>query len=78
MVLVAPHPLAVEGREAREMNPDVVSAIARLRTDNALSGRQAAFFNRVADAFGLQDPHYELMANPPVPNPTPWKEKRED
>jgi alkylhydroperoxidase family enzyme len=28
-----------------------------------------AFFNRVADAFGLQDPHYELMARPPVPNP---------
>lgn len=48
MVLVAPHPLAVEGREAREMNPDVVAAIARLRTDNVLSGRQAAFFNRVA------------------------------
>ncbi|MGE5192304.1 MAG: carboxymuconolactone decarboxylase family protein [Deltaproteobacteria bacterium] len=32
-----------------------------------------AFFNRVADAFGLQDPHYELMANPPRPNPVPYK-----
>ncbi|HLJ10405.1 MAG TPA: hypothetical protein VKU82_04415 [Planctomycetaceae bacterium] len=32
-----------------------------------------AFFNRVADAFGLQDPHYELMAQPPRPNPTPWE-----
>jgi hypothetical protein len=30
------------------MNPDVVAAIARLRTDNVLSGRQAALFNRVA------------------------------
>jgi len=30
-----------------------------------------AFFNRVADAFGLQDPHYELMAQPPQPNPGP-------
>jgi alkylhydroperoxidase family enzyme len=28
-----------------------------------------AFFNRVADAFGLEDPHYELMAQPPRPNP---------
>ncbi len=32
-----------------------------------------AFFNRVADAFGLEDPHYELMANPPRPNPGPYK-----
>jgi alkylhydroperoxidase family enzyme len=31
-----------------------------------------AFFNRVADAFGLEDPHYELMAQPPQPNPKPW------
>ena len=30
------------------MNPDVVSAIARLRADNVLSGAQAAFFDRVA------------------------------
>jgi alkylhydroperoxidase family enzyme len=30
-----------------------------------------AFFNRVADAFGLEDPHYELMAQPPRPNPGP-------
>jgi len=28
-----------------------------------------AFFNRVADAFGLEDPHYELLARPPQPNP---------
>lgn len=28
-----------------------------------------AFFNRVADAFGLEDPHYELLAQPPRPNP---------
>jgi alkylhydroperoxidase family enzyme len=28
-----------------------------------------AFFNRVADAFGLEDPHYEWMARPPMPNP---------
>src|SRR4029079_631745 len=32
-----------------------------------------AFFNRVADAFGLEDPHYELMAQPPRPNPGPYK-----
>ena len=32
-----------------------------------------AFFNRVADAFGLEDPHYELMAHPPRPNPGPMK-----
>jgi len=25
----------------------------------------------VADAFGLQDPHYERMAQPPTPNPKP-------
>jgi alkylhydroperoxidase family enzyme len=31
-----------------------------------------AFFNRVADAFGLDDPHYELLATPPQPNPKPW------
>jgi alkylhydroperoxidase family enzyme len=31
-----------------------------------------AFFNRVADAFGLEDPHYELMAQPPKPSPKPW------
>ncbi len=30
-----------------------------------------AFFNRVADAFGLQDPRYELMAQPPKPNSGP-------
>lgn len=30
------------------MNPDVVSAIARLRAENILSGGQAAFFDRVA------------------------------
>src|SRR6266566_5153610 len=30
-----------------------------------------AFFNRVADAFGLEDPHYELMPQPPRPNPIP-------
>ena len=28
-----------------------------------------AFFNRVADAFGLDDPHYELLAQPPQPKP---------
>jgi len=28
-----------------------------------------AFFNRVADAFGLEDPHYERMTRPPMPNP---------
>ena len=32
-----------------------------------------AFFNRVADAFGLEDPHYELMANPHRPNQKPWE-----
>jgi alkylhydroperoxidase family enzyme len=32
-----------------------------------------AFFNRVADAFGLEDPHYELMAQPPKPNAKPWE-----
>ena len=30
-----------------------------------------AFFNRVADAFGLEEPHYELLAQPPRPNPMP-------
>jgi hypothetical protein len=37
-----------DGREARDMNPDVVSAIARLRAENVLSGGQAALFDRVA------------------------------
>jgi alkylhydroperoxidase family enzyme len=32
-----------------------------------------AFFNRVADAFGLEDPHYELMSQLPRPNPGPLK-----
>ncbi len=32
-----------------------------------------AFFNRVADAFGLEDPHYERMAHPPHPNPGPMQ-----
>ena len=26
-----------------------------------------AMFNRIADAFGLQDPNYQQMASPPVP-----------
>jgi len=30
-----------------------------------------AFFNRVADAFGLDDPHYEQLAQPPQPKPWP-------
>jgi len=30
------------------MNPDVVSAIARLRAENILSSGQAALFDRVA------------------------------
>ena len=33
-----------------------------------------AFFNRVADAFGLQDPHYEMFAAPPQPGP--WKDDK--
>ncbi len=28
-----------------------------------------AFFNRVADAFGLDDPGYDQLANPPKPQP---------
>ena len=31
-----------------------------------------AFFNRVADAFGLEDPHYEDMTRTTQPNPLPW------
>jgi alkylhydroperoxidase family enzyme len=31
-----------------------------------------AFFNRVADAFGLEDPHY--FDNPPPPRPSPPEE----
>lgn len=30
-----------------------------------------AFFNRVADAFGLEDPPYELLAHPPQPQSSP-------
>lgn len=37
-----------------------------------------AFFNRVADAFGLEDPHYELLAKPPQPNPKPWDPAKSD
>lgn len=37
-----------------------------------------AFFNRVADAFGLEDPHYELMAQPPTPNPKPMSAQQND
>jgi hypothetical protein len=37
-----------DGRRARDMNPDVVSAIARLRRDNVLASAQAALFDRVA------------------------------
>jgi alkylhydroperoxidase family enzyme len=33
-----------------------------------------AFFNRVADAFGLADPQYELLAQPPQPGPWPKPE----
>lgn len=35
-----------------------------------------AFFNRVADAFGLEDPHYELMSNPHRPSPMPWEAEK--
>ena len=37
-----------DGRQARDMNPDVVSAIARLRRDNVLASAQAILFDRVA------------------------------
>ena len=32
-----------------------------------------ALFNRVADAFGLEDPQYHLMQTRPQPNPRPWE-----
>ena len=32
-----------------------------------------AFFNRVADAFGLEDPHYERMAKPIQPAGSAWQ-----
>lgn len=35
-----------------------------------------AFFNRVADAFGLEDPHYEQMAQPPRPSEKLWDENK--
>lgn len=38
----------VDARQARDMNPDVVRAIARLRAENVLSSQQAALFDRVA------------------------------
>ncbi|MBI3865128.1 MAG: carboxymuconolactone decarboxylase family protein [Planctomycetia bacterium] len=37
-----------------------------------------AFFNRVADAFGLEDPHYEQMSQPPRPGQKAWEERGED
>ena len=37
-----------------------------------------AFFNRVADAFGLDDPHYEQMAQPPRPSEKAWDGGKED
>src|SRR5262245_242383 len=48
MDLIAPRAHVGDGRERRQMNPDVVVAISRLRTDSVLSGPQATFFNRVA------------------------------
>ena len=38
----------MDGRERRDLNPDVVAAITRLREDSILSAPQAALFNRVA------------------------------
>jgi len=38
----------VEGRGRRDLNPDVVAAITRLRADNVLAGPQATLLNRVA------------------------------
>jgi hypothetical protein len=38
----------VNAKERWDMNPDVVAAVARLRTANVLSSRQAALFDRVA------------------------------
>lgn len=32
-----------------------------------------AFFNRVADAFGLEDPQYQTMADAPRLSERPWK-----
>ncbi len=43
------------------MNPDVVSAVARLRADNILSGAQAALFDRVARRL-LVSLHIEIRA----------------
>jgi hypothetical protein len=40
------------------MNPDVVSAIARLRAENIISGGQAALFDRVARRAPHDRPHY--------------------
>jgi alkylhydroperoxidase family enzyme len=37
-----------------------------------------ALFNRVADAFGLEDPQYHLMQTPPRPNPRPWERMSPD
>src|SRR5882724_8151760 len=37
-----------DGGLGRDMNPDVVSAIARLRRDNVLGNAQATLFDRVA------------------------------
>jgi alkylhydroperoxidase family enzyme len=32
-----------------------------------------ALFNRVADAFGLEDPQYQSMGSTPKPNTRPWE-----
>jgi alkylhydroperoxidase family enzyme len=53
-----------EVREAGWTDPQIAEAV--------YVTAMFAFFNRVADAFGLEDPHYELMAQPPKPNPKPW------
>lgn len=37
-----------------------------------------AFFNRVADAFGLEDSHYERLASPVQPGGTAWRSPPND
>ena len=48
-------------RDAGWTDPQIAEAV--------YSTAMFAFFNRVADALGLEDSHYERMARPPMPNP---------
>ena len=60
-------------RHAYRTTPEIVQGLRDAGWDEGQIGETVyvtglfAMFNRVADAFGLQDPNYQQMTSPPQP-----------